>query len=390
MSDFINEVKIIEIFKNEKEIKIIVENSKAFQGGGGQERDHVILKSNDLEFEVSNISKKDNLISFTIDLDKNNDFDFIENSIILEIIDENRREILSKSHSAEHLFMGFVAKFAKERKFELMLEKTQITTGSAKMFLICDIKKKDFLNLIIDAEREANKIINEEKEVFEHLFSIEEIDELNEKFPNLRLKKDKIKDKVVRVIEIDGIDYSACSGTHISNTNQLDLICVDRINSYKNKGYIVNFTILVKDTLNLKNKLLDFLLSRDLYFEDFEKNFDKIEAERDKFKSLFGKINHLIWHEKKNFEYEQKEFSFLKLSGFESKKLFELLGDKKNYLVINLIDENKFQILAEGIDLSFIKNYKGKLSQKSILTIDLVELEKMELKLFKKKEEFMF
>lgn len=390
MNEIVNDIKIIEVFKSEKEVKIIVENSVAFQGGGGQERDFVKLKSKNCEIDVSKISKRDDLVSFTIDLSENPEFEFLENSVISEVIDGSRREILSKSHSAEHLFMGFVAKFAKARKFELKLEKTEITTGSAKIFVICDVEKEDFLKLIVDAEKEANKIIQEKKEVFEHLFSIDEIDDLNDKFPELRLKKEKIKDKIVRVIEIDGVDYSACCGTHINNTNELDLICVDRINSYKNKGYIVNFTILVQDSLDLKNKLLDFLLTRDLYFEDFEKNYDKVVNERDKFKSLFGKISHLVWHNKKVFEFEGKEFSFLKLSGFESKKLFDLLADKEDYLVVNEVNEDKFQILGEGIDLSFVENFKGRLAQRSILTVDGVELEKVENKLFGKKEEFMF
>lgn len=68
---------------------------------------------------------------------------------------------------------------------------------------------------ILEAEKRANKIIEEEREVREQIFP--SLEEARRAFPDLRAMEERITGEV-RVVEVEGYDHAACNRAHVENS----------------------------------------------------------------------------------------------------------------------------------------------------------------------------
>lgn len=81
---------------------------------------------------------------------------------------------------------------------------------------------------VLEVERKANTAIREDHRVHALLPTPEELETMN-------YRSKKPHNGQIRLIEIEGIDMCACSGTHLSSTGQVGLIKVLRISTKKQK-----------------------------------------------------------------------------------------------------------------------------------------------------------
>jgi len=111
------------------------------------------------------------------------------------------------SHTAEHIFAGTINKMSPG----LRVHKVELGAVNS---VYLDLESLNW-ETILEAERIVNKIIGEARSVKAHAFG--SLEEAEKEFPGLRSREERISGEV-RVIEIEGHDYAACTGNHVPNT----------------------------------------------------------------------------------------------------------------------------------------------------------------------------
>ncbi len=142
-------------------------------------------------------------------------------------VDWPRRQRLAALHTGEHILMASLIKLG--RSFDL--DKILIDENGGKLFVSGEASLRD----VADAEKIANSVIRECRPVRFHLFG--SVDEARKKFPALRIKEEKVKGSL-RVVEIEGFDASACSGTHAANTAEVGVVKVFWLNRHSGSSIL--------------------------------------------------------------------------------------------------------------------------------------------------------
>ena len=150
---------------------------------------------------------------------------------------------MSATHTAEHLFAGSIRRI----KPDLTVLKVDQSAGRNSIYV--NAKNLDW-NTIFEAEIMANQIIAEGREVKQHIFN--SLKDAKQQFPEARVMEERISG-TVRIIEVDGYDYAACSRKHSSNTGECDYFLVTRVVK-ANGGYKIDFLVGAE----AKKKALEF------------------------------------------------------------------------------------------------------------------------------------
>lgn len=142
-------------------------------------------------------------------------------------INGERRIDLMQQHSGQHLLSGVLFRlFGSETiGFHLGEEYTTIDLN------VPDISEDESLR----AEQLSNKIIQSNFRIKSYVVSPEEA-----RF--LPVRKNPSVEKNIRVVEIDGFDYSPCGGTHVATTGELGLLKVIKKEKYKGNTRIYFLT----------------------------------------------------------------------------------------------------------------------------------------------------
>ncbi|MCP5453753.1 MAG: alanyl-tRNA editing protein [Spirochaetaceae bacterium] len=138
---------------------------------------------------------------------------------VRSIVDLGRRIDHSEQHSAQHLLSSVLLRAMGARTLSFHL-------GERHSFIDLDIAPfgRDDADAIED---EVTRIALDDYRVTTHLCPPED----PASFP-LR-KEPSVEAEVLRVIEIDGIEYSACCGTHVASTRALEPFRILKVEKYK-------------------------------------------------------------------------------------------------------------------------------------------------------------
>ncbi len=137
-------------------------------------------------------------------------------------IDWERRYSHMKYHTAQHVLSAIVLEDYGDK-----------TTGNQ---IHADRARIDFdtsiSDEVADVEDKVNSIIEDGREIRIYTLSREEaVDELDPERTRINLLPDSIKE--LRIVEVEGLDKTACAGTHVKNTEELGEF---EITNTKNKG----------------------------------------------------------------------------------------------------------------------------------------------------------
>lgn len=158
-------------------------------------------------------------------------------------IDQKRRNILSRMHTAEHI----IFKALKSQIKDLELIKINLDEDRSHIFVKTDNLSWDNL---LKAEKLANEVVKEGKEIKE--FTIKKSD--IENYPLLRINEEKILGDDVRVVDIEAYDMSACSGTHCKNTSEVGDLLISKFNSAGKGKFEIIFTLnVIEEMYRLAN-----------------------------------------------------------------------------------------------------------------------------------------
>lgn len=126
-------------------------------------------------------------------------------------------------HTAEHVFIRALQNLGKD----ILVRKVEHGEIN-KTYVECDDLT---LDEIYKAECITNDIIDKGRQIKEHIFN--SLDEAKERFPNLRAYEERLANNI-RVIEIDGYDYTACIKDHVKNTRECEFFLIKHISMEKN------------------------------------------------------------------------------------------------------------------------------------------------------------
>lgn len=143
---------------------------------------------------------------------------------------------MKKAHTGEHILFR-----ALSTVFEGLTVK-KVEFGRRNYFLIHYDKELDW-DSILKAEKIANRIISEGRLVKRIEGTKKEVEE---QFPHLRVRWDRIKEDTVCVVEVEGFDWAACVGEHVGNTEEVGYILVTRVVSVGKGFYEVEFEVCKK------------------------------------------------------------------------------------------------------------------------------------------------
>ncbi len=130
---------------------------------------------------------------------------------------ENRFDYMQQ-HSGQHLLSAVFYKLysGKTVGFYIGKEYVYIDISIPNINKIHIEKIEEFANKIIFSNFQIKSYIIEKKDM--------------EKIP---VRKEPIVNSNIRIVEIDGIDFSPCCGTHVRNTGEIGMIKIRKVENYK-------------------------------------------------------------------------------------------------------------------------------------------------------------
>lgn len=129
-------------------------------------------------------------------------------------IDWERRREMMQQHTGQHILSQafFQLYGAETRGF-------RITSTGTEIDLTLEANPEEVDAAMIRAETLANSVVFDNREIRIHVTTPEEA-------AKLPLRKESFGSDCVRIIEIDGFDWSPCGGTHAKRTGEVGLIAI--------------------------------------------------------------------------------------------------------------------------------------------------------------------
>jgi alanyl-tRNA synthetase len=132
-------------------------------------------------------------------------------------IDWTRRFDHMQQHTGQHVLSA-----AFERLFQIRTVSFHLGADVSTI----DLAREASADEIAAAEREANRVVWEDRTVSIRFASAEEA-------ARLPLRKEPSRGGTLRLIDVDDFDLSACGGTHVSRTGGIGVIAVSRWERFK-------------------------------------------------------------------------------------------------------------------------------------------------------------
>ena len=280
------------------------------KAAGGQPCDFGFVSSSNFNSDVIDVLENNCVLVKTVE-------GIPETGECIAQIDEKRRNILTRMHTAEHILFRSLQNFEKSVK----LDKISLTETISSIFFFADNIE---WNIIFKGEELANRVIKENKKITERTIKKEEVGNID----NLRIKTERIKSEDVRVVEIEDHDKSACAGTHCHSTSEVGSVLVITLLGTKSP-YELKFIVDTEDKLFVYAKAareLSSLLGTET--EKLVSTTSNLKAEVERYKSIA-----------RNAPLEVKEIGSLQVisvEGYDSKDLIYKAGKlvKENSVLI--------------------------------------------------------
>ncbi len=137
------------------------------------------------------------------------------------LLDWEWRYYLMRAHSAEHAFFRFLQNMGDAR------------LGKANFGDVSSIVFEGDLDIhdILEAEEQLRELISKGAEIRDFWIPKDEVD----MYPQLRIRKERIKEDRIRIVEIVGHDVSACKGIHVRNLSEVGDFAVTSFRAGKKK-----------------------------------------------------------------------------------------------------------------------------------------------------------
>jgi alanyl-tRNA synthetase len=137
-------------------------------------------------------------------------------------IDWTRRFDHMQQHTGQHVLSA-----AFDHLLGVRTESFHLGTGSSTIDLAREVTPAE----VARAEEEANRVVWEDRPVAIRFAAAEEA-------ASLGLRKESKREGMLRLIDIEGFDLSACGGTHVARTGAIGIIAVSATERFKGASRI--------------------------------------------------------------------------------------------------------------------------------------------------------
>ncbi len=189
---------------------VILDRTAFYPEGGGQEADRGTLKG----APVLDVKKVNNVVLHRVETPSA----FTPGERVKGIVDWERRRRLMKHHTATHIILAAARKVLGRHVWQ---------EGAHKSPNGAHIDVSHFRSIsreeIEEIERIANEIVMENHPVKTYWM---DRGEAERKFGITIYQGGAVPGKVLRIVEIEGVDVEACGGTHVRSTGEIGLIKV--------------------------------------------------------------------------------------------------------------------------------------------------------------------
>ena len=287
--------KLLRVERYENYIALWIDQTYFYPEGGGQPSDQGLIGT----FQIESVQKFDgDILHLTAPANYDQALKCLGKSVECSV-DFKRRLTLSQQHTGQHILSACAYNLWGIKTVGLHIGDDYVTVDF-------DQKLSDSKCLIL--ETAANDIVFQNRIIRVHYPDEEALS----KMP-LR-KKPKVS-KDIRVIEIDGFDFSPCGGTHFERTAQVGLIKIKKTTPYKS-GVRIEF--------GCGYYALAFMQQRNAVFNDLLQQFSATDTTLlQRSEQTFDQIKML---EQNNIALEKK------LLAFEVERIFQHLDARKLYI----------------------------------------------------------
>ncbi len=309
------EATVVDRFLLEGKTAVVLDQTCFYPESGGQPSDRGLIEGEAVLGVFEEGARIVHLLEKDIDTDK-----------VRGAIDWPRRFDHMQQHSGQHILS--------QSFFELLRGETlSFHLGEAVSTLEIGIKAISDSDLT-RVEKRANEVVFEDREIKTYFVP-------EEKISSVPLRRPPKKEGLIRVVEVDGFDYSACGGTHCRRSGEIGLIKV--IKWEKIRGNL-RFEFLcgrrAAEDYAWKNRALTEMAAR---FSAHEKNIpEAMEKTASELKQARKKMRQL---QEKLARYEAEE-TVRKLEG---KIITAVWTDKTpeeaKLLALNIVKAGEFVVL---------------------------------------------
>ena len=202
---------------------IVLDRSAFYPGGGGQPPDEGVLLWGGVQTRIVGARKGDDLVLIPADDDPVPPV----GTSVQGALDDERRSTLMRTHSGLHVLCGVVY-----RDFAALVTGSNMEPGVARMDFNLPEVPAGFKEHVEDAcnrEISADRRIDVRTLPREEAFAIPDI---------VRTATNLVPPEVseVRIVDINGLDAQADSGTHVASTKQVGRLEVAKMES-KGRGF---------------------------------------------------------------------------------------------------------------------------------------------------------
>lgn len=199
--------RIIEVFEEEGKFYVILDKTAFFPGGGGQPEDRGFID----DLEIKSIFEREKEIIHV--LEKKPDGKDVKCKLNF-----SKRFYYMQQHAGEHLLSAILYDSYGTQNDGFHMGDDYVTIDNSIKDLTDD--------MINELEKKANYYIYKDIPIVDYFVD-------HQKVSNLNLRKPCTVEEDIRIVEIQGIDYIACCGTHVKSTGQIGLIKIIKTEKYK-------------------------------------------------------------------------------------------------------------------------------------------------------------
>lgn len=191
--------------------RVVLDSTLFYPEGGGQPHDEGRFVFDDTETQVVDVQKKDTIYHTVSGPTPS------EGETIQGILDWDRRYAHMRYHTAQHLLSAvLLSEFdAETTGNQLYADRARIDVAHDRF----DTSDLERIETLVNAYIQDGLAVTWEEMDRD---SAEEV--LDPARTRLHLLPDSITE--VRIVEIDGVDRTACAGTHVSNTSEIGVFTI--------------------------------------------------------------------------------------------------------------------------------------------------------------------
>ena len=266
------DAKILKILKGKY---LILDKTAFYPRGGGQEPDFGTIEG----ITVIDVIKQDNLVLHKIQAPSK---DLQDNKIVHGIVDNVRRQAITKNHSATHILNSAA-------RNNLGSWIWQNSAFKDENYARLDITHHSALTKqeIKQIENTANEVVQRNLAININVF---ERSNAEEKYTFRIYQGGAVPSNNVRIVNIDGWDVEACGGTHVIKTGEIGLIKIlktERIQDGVVRLEFVSGNKALQYVQSQDSQLLHIAQSLGSSREKLIESFDKVTSENDQMKRKF-------------------------------------------------------------------------------------------------------